>query len=123
MASSSGLDDANARRCGEIAGLLRRARPVVAGYSDADPNWEGATNSQLATERLSARRTGGEPLEIALGQAISIAQLYIFAILQHLDALSVLFESDPPPVYTRSASSRGRLSKSARAPGGSPSLA
>ncbi len=99
MASCSGLDDVNASRCGKIASLLRRARPVVAAYSHADPNWEGATNSQLATERLSARRTGGEPLEIALDQAISIAQLYIFAILQHLDTLSVLFESDPPPVY------------------------
>ena len=115
MASSSGLDDVNARRCGEIASLLRRARPVVAGYSDADPNWEGATNSQLATERLSARRAGGEPLEIALGQAISIAQLYIFAILQHLDALSVLFESDLPPVYAIGLVTRSVVEIGARA--------
>ncbi len=115
MASSSRLEDVNASRCGEIASLLRRARPVVAGYSDADPNWEGATNSQLATERLSARHTGGEPLEIALGQAISIAQLYIFAILQHLDALSILFESDPPPAYAIGLVARSVVEIGARA--------
>jgi hypothetical protein len=58
---------------------------------------------------------GGEPFEIALGHAASVAQLYVFAILQHLDALSVLFESDPPPAYAIGLVARSVVEVGARA--------
>lgn len=86
MTSSLSPDDVEPGHCRAIASLLRRARPVVAKYTEGDPNWEGATHSQLAAERVTAQLVAGEPFEIALSQAISIAQLYVFAILQHLDA-------------------------------------
>ena len=115
MTSSLSPDDVEPGRCRAIASLLRRARPVVAKYTEGDPNWEGATHSQLAAERVTAQLVAGEPFEIALSQAISIAQLYVFAILQHLDALSVLFESDPPPAYAIGLVARSVVEVGARA--------
>lgn len=115
MNSTSNPDDVDAGRCREIASLLRGARPVVAEYAESDPNWDGAAHSLLAAERLQAHGAGGEPHEIALGQAISIAQLYVFAMLQHLDALSVLFESDPPPAYAIGLVARSVVEVGARA--------
>jgi hypothetical protein len=115
MTSAPSADDVDPVRCRAIARLLRRARPVVAKYAEGDPNWDGAPNSQLAAERATAGLVGGEPFEIALGQAASIAQLYVFAILQHLDALSVLFESDPPPAYAIGLVARSVVEVGARA--------
>lgn len=99
MTSSSGADDVDPARCQQIADLLRGARGVVAEYAEQDPGWDGTPQSQLAAERIKADQPGGERLGVALSQAISIAQLYVFAMLQHLDALGALFETDPPPAY------------------------
>jgi hypothetical protein len=107
--------DVDAVRCREIASLLRGARRVVSNYAETDPTWDGAVHSQLAAERLLAHGVGGEPHVIALVQAISIAQLYVFLMLQHLDALSMLFEGDPPPAYTIGLVARSIVEVGARA--------
>ena len=109
--------DVDAVRCREIASLLRGARRVVSNYAETDPTWDGAVHSQLAAERLLSSWGRWRASRDCTRSGDLDSPVVRFLMLQHLDALSMLFEAIRR-LRTQSASSLVRSSRLEHAHGG-----
>jgi len=102
-------------RCRLLAEHLRLVRPVFVSLIEPDPNWLGVANSPSSRERAEAEASGGADLEAARQSALSIANLYLFAVTQHVEAIALLLDADPPPAYSIAVLSRSVIEVAARA--------